>query len=117
MVEGIGRPQMEHSFLPDIVDQMIIVPDIASIAAARVLSQRLGKRVGGSTGTNLWACMQVAAEMAQGGQAGSIVSILCDDGARYASTYYNEDWIAARLSGIAAYEARVMAFFETGMFT
>ena len=117
LVEGIGRPQMEHSFLPDIIDQMAVVPDIASIAAARVLSARLGKQVGGSTGTNLWACMQMAAEMAQGGQAGSIVSILCDDGARYASTYYNEDWIAARLPGIAAYEARVTDFFETGAFT
>ena len=53
-IEGIGRPRVEPSFLPDVVDRMMTVPDAASIAAARHVSAVLGRRVGPSTGTNLW---------------------------------------------------------------
>jgi cysteine synthase A len=114
LIEGIGRPRMEASFLPDIIDEMIAVPDAASIAAARVLSRHVGKRVGGSTGTNFWACVEIARRMAQAGEAGSIVSILCDDGERYASTYFDEAWLAARVPDLAAWEAQVMQFIDAG---
>jgi len=96
LIEGIGRPRVEPSFLADVVDRMEPVPDAASIAAARLLSRRLGRRVGGSTGTNLWAAARIAGEMAAAGQGGSIVTILCDDGERYASTYFDDAWVAAR---------------------
>ncbi|WP_216599868.1 PLP-dependent cysteine synthase family protein [Sphingomonas sp. AP4-R1] len=93
-IEGIGRARVEPSFLPDLVDEMIAVADPQSVAAARLLSERLGRRCGGSTGTNLWACATIAARMAAAGQTGSIVSILCDDGNRYASTYFDDAWLA-----------------------
>ena len=35
-IEGIGRPRVELSFMPEIVDRMIRVPDAASIAAMRL---------------------------------------------------------------------------------
>ncbi len=113
-VEGIGRAQMEASFLPDIIDEMITVPDAASIAAARVLSTYMGKRVGGSTGTNLWACAILATRMADAGESGAIVSILCDDGERYAPTYFCDEWIAASGLDIAPFEARIDAFLRLG---
>ncbi len=53
-IEGIGRPRVEPSFLPEIVDRMVSVPDAASIAAAHHVSRVLGRRVGPSTGTNVW---------------------------------------------------------------
>ena len=34
-IEGIGRPRVEPSFVPTVVDAMISVPDAASVAAAR----------------------------------------------------------------------------------
>ncbi|MDT5128080.1 MAG: cysteine synthase, partial [Mycobacterium sp.] len=37
-IEGIGRPRVEPSFLPGVVDRMVSVPDAASIAAARHVS-------------------------------------------------------------------------------
>ena len=95
-IEGIGRPRVEPSFLPDVIDRMEPVADLHSIAAARLLSRRLGRRCGGSTGTNLWACAAIAAEMAAAGHEGSIVSILCDDGERYGSTYFDDGWLAAK---------------------
>ena len=76
------------------IDRMIAVQDADSIGAMFALSKTLGRKVGGSTGTNLFACLQLIEEMASAGQTGSIVTLLCDDGARYASTYYSEEWLA-----------------------
>ncbi|MCW2685821.1 MAG: cysteine synthase, partial [Mycobacterium sp.] len=38
-IEGIGRPRVEPSFLPHVVDRMVTVPDAASVAAARHASR------------------------------------------------------------------------------
>lgn len=113
-IEGIGRARVEPSFIPGVVDRMIAVPDVASIAAARVLSRRLGRRCGGSSGTNLWACAQLATEMAEAGERGSIVSILCDHGDRYASTYFSDAWLAENGFDVGPWEARLDAFFTEG---
>ncbi|MBS0254059.1 MAG: PLP-dependent cysteine synthase family protein [Proteobacteria bacterium] len=98
-IEGIGRPRVEPSFIPEVIDRMIAVPDGASIGAMRALSARLGRGVGGSTGTNLVACLTLIEEMAARGEQGSVVTILCDSGQRYAQTYYDDAWLAAE--GIA----------------
>ena len=45
-IEGIGRPRVEPSFLPKVVDRMLGVPDGASVAAMRFLGERLGYRAG-----------------------------------------------------------------------
>jgi cysteine synthase A len=93
-IEGIGRPRVEPSFVPSVIDRMIPVADAASIGAMHALSARLGRRVGGSTGTNLVACLKIAEEMATAGFSGSIVTLLCDGGERYGCTYYNDDWLS-----------------------
>jgi cysteine synthase len=93
-IEGIGRPRVEPSFLPDVVDRMIVVPDAASIAAARHASSVLGRRVGASTGTNLWGALGLLAEMVADGRSGSVVTLLADSGDRYIATYFNDDWLA-----------------------
>ncbi|MCW0199443.1 PLP-dependent cysteine synthase family protein [Sphingopyxis sp.] len=95
-IEGIGRARVEPSFLPGVIDRMIAVSDADSIGAMRALSDRLGRRVGGSTGTNIWACLHLAEDMERAGEHGSIVTLLCDAGDRYGCTYYDEDWIAAQ---------------------
>ena len=41
-IEGIGRPRVEPSFVPSLVDRMIMVPDAASIAAMRWCTQQAG---------------------------------------------------------------------------
>lgn len=75
-VEGIGRPRVEASFLPGVIDRMVAVDDAASIGAMRALSARLGRGVGGSTGTNFWACATLIQEMAIAGGAVSVVTLL-----------------------------------------
>ncbi|MEZ4754178.1 MAG: PLP-dependent cysteine synthase family protein [Bdellovibrionota bacterium] len=92
-IEGIGRPRVEPSFLPSLVDRMLQVPDAASIASLEFLEKLLDRKCGGSTGTNFWASLQIISEMVQNNQTGSIVSLICDAGERYLDTYYNPDWI------------------------
>jgi cysteine synthase len=92
-IEGIGRPRVEPSFLPDVVDRMVCVPDAASIAAARHASAVLGRRVGASTGTNLWGAFGLLTEMCEDGRSGSVVTLLADSGDRYAETYFSDEWL------------------------
>ncbi len=115
-VEGIGRPRVEPSFMPDVVDHMIKVPDAASIAAMRVLSKRLGRRVGGSTGTNFFGLCWISAHMMQAGEEGSLVSLICDGGERYTATYYDDAWLAANNINIAPYCEMLEHFLDTGEF-
>ncbi len=103
-IEGIGRPRVEPSFLPDVVDRMIAVPDAASIATARALEGVLGRRVGASTGTNVWGALRIAAEMHDAGEAGSIVTLLCDSGERYARTYFDDGWLRANDLDVSGYD-------------
>lgn len=92
LIEGIGRPCVEPSFLFEVVDGVIEVDDAASIAGTLFLEETLGRRYGGSSGTNLVACLQLASAMQRGNQAGSIVSLLCDRGERYGETLFDEAW-------------------------
>ena len=93
-LEGIGRPRVEASFIAAVVDRMIRAPDAASIATIHWLETVIGRKCGGSTGTNVYAALILAKEMITQGRTGSIVTLICDPGDRYLSTYYDADWIA-----------------------
>ena len=115
-IEGIGRQRVEPSFLPDIVDHMIQVPDAASIATMRLVSTLTGRSVGGSTGTNVWGAFQLVSEMLERGQRGSVVTLICDGGDRYAGTYYSDDWVRDQGLELAPYTAALRTFLESGAF-
>jgi cysteine synthase len=114
VIEGIGRPRCEPSFIPDLIDRAVSVPDAASIAAARVLSRRIGRSCGGSTGTNMWAAAQIIAELARRGDSGSVVTLLCDSGERYRSTHLDRTWLEQRGIETGREEDAMEHFFETG---
>ena len=113
-IEGIGRPRVEASFLPQVIDAMCKVPDALSLAAMHYLARRLGRRVGGSSGTNLIGALLVARRMVAAGEAGSVVTLLCDGGERYATTYYDEAWLATQGYDLAPLIAAVAASAEQG---
>jgi cysteine synthase A len=92
-IEGIGRPRVEASFIRTLIDRMLVVSDVDSIAAMRLLSELLGRKVGPSTGTNFVGMLQLATEMRQRGEQGSIVSLLCDSGERYLTRYFDPNWV------------------------
>jgi cysteine synthase len=114
-IEGIGRPRVEPSFVGGVIDDMVRVPDAASVAAMRWVTDRLGRPVGASTGTNVWAALGVVRDLRQAGEHGSVVSLLCDSGDRYASTYLDDTWV--RDAGIdpAPYAAALATFDRTGV--
>ncbi|HJQ45392.1 MAG TPA: PLP-dependent cysteine synthase family protein [Amycolatopsis sp.] len=113
-IEGIGRPRVEPSFIPTVIDEMIQVPDAASIAAIRLLRERTGHWAGGSTGTNLYGAFQLIARMLATGQAGSVVTLLCDGGERYAHTYYQDEWLAEQGLNVEKPLAAMEKFLASG---
>jgi cysteine synthase A len=115
-VEGIGRPRVEPSFIPSLIDRMIRVPDAASYATIHFLRELLDRRCGGSTGTNVFAALQIIAEMNAAGESGSVVSMICDDGARYLDTYYNQDWLDDRGFDLKPYRKQLEDFYQSGKF-
>jgi cysteine synthase A len=106
-IEGIGRPRVEPSFIRSVIDRMVKVADVDSVAAMRVLSQLLGRRVGPSTGTNFAALLLLGEEMRQRGEQGSILSLLCDSGERYLPTYHDSTWVARNIGECTAAESRI----------
>ena len=55
------------------------------------------------------------AEMKAEGTRGSVITLLCDDGRRYARTYYDDAWIAERGWDLAPYQAMLEAFEASGI--
>ncbi len=113
-IEGIGRPRVEPSFIPGVIDEMRKIPDAASVATAHWLEKILGRKVGASTGTNLYGVLQLASEMKQKGETGSIVTLLCDSGERYLDTYYNPEWVKENIGDLQPYLAKLEGFEATG---
>ncbi|MGB4118444.1 MAG: PLP-dependent cysteine synthase family protein [Polaromonas sp.] len=96
-IEGIGRPRVEASFIRSVIDRMVDVENVDSLAAMQALSNLLGRKVGPSTGTNFYAMLVLAHEMLARGETGSILSLLCDSGERYLPTYYDAHWVQEKM--------------------
>lgn len=113
-IEGIGRPRAEPSFIPGVVDNMVKIPDAASIATIFWLEKMIGRKVGASTGTNLYGILQIATKMIAEGKKGSLVTLLCDSGERYLDTYYDPQWVEANIGDLSQYEAKLEQVSLTG---
>ncbi len=88
---GAGPPCRPAGVAP-----LVRVPGGAWAAAARHVSAVLGRRVGPSTGTNVWGAFGLLAELVSQGRGGSVVTLLADSGDRYADTYFDDEWVAAQ---------------------
>jgi len=104
-IEGIGRPQVEPSFIRTLVDRLLEVKDVESVAGMRLLSSLLGRRVGPSSGTNFVAMLTLADELKRAGQTGSVLSLLCDAGERYLPTFHDVAWVKTNIGDCSAAEA------------
>ncbi|MFV2194911.1 PLP-dependent cysteine synthase family protein [Nocardiopsis sp. LOL_012] len=114
-IEGIGRPRVEPSFVPSVIDLMVPVPDAASIAAMRHLHDVTGLSAGGSTGTNLWGVWHLVARMLREGRRGSVVTLICDGGERYQHSYYDDAWVAGQGLDPVPYRAAVERLLSDGV--
>lgn len=114
-IEGIGRPRVEPSFIPSVIDDMIKVPDVASFATIHFLQKILNRRVGGSTGTNVYAAFKIIAQMKERGESGSVVSMICDSGERYLDSYYNDAWLNEHGFDLSSSTQQLETFYQKGV--
>ncbi|WP_275888620.1 pyridoxal-phosphate dependent enzyme [Aeromicrobium sp. YIM 150415] len=110
-IEGIGRPRVEPSFVPAVIDEVLRVADADSIAAMRWLHDRMNLSAGPSTGTNLVGAFELIARMRDAGETGSVVTLLCDSGSRYEDSYYDDDWVASQDIDLPAARERIERLF------
>ena len=52
--------------------------------------------------------------LAAKGEACSLVTMICDDGARYLNSYYSQEWLNAKRFDLEPYLAQLQALYETG---
>ena len=101
--------------MPTIVDRMICVPDAASLAAMR--GARAGHRAGGPAAPPAPTCgarSSWSPRWWRPGGTGSVVTLLCDGGERYAHTYYSDDWVAAQGLDLAPHAGDAAAIRRDG---
>jgi cystathionine beta-synthase len=90
LVEGIGKESWPDTLDPSVVDRWVRVSDRDSFLTARRVTNEEGLLAGGSTGTAVWAALQVGLEL---GEDDLMVVILPDSGKSYLSKIYNENWM------------------------
>ena len=90
-VEGIGGDKIPTSLHFDVIDEWVVVSDRDAMLVARRLAQEEGLLVGGSTGVNVVAALEVARRVDD--PKALVVTILCDTGERYLSKVYSDEWL------------------------
>lgn len=81
-IQGIGAGFVPTIVDHDVLDRVIAVTDEDALAMAQRLGHEFGLLVGPSSGANVVAAAQIAAELGAGAR---VVTFLCDTGERYLS--------------------------------
>ncbi len=93
ITEGIGNGRVTANMEGAPADDAIQINDQACVRVVYKLLHAEGLFMGGSTGINVAAAVHLAKQM---GPGHTIVTILCDSGARYQSRLFNPVWLAAK---------------------
>ena len=91
LVEGIGEDFWPETYDRRIADRVVMVSDRDSFLTARRLAREEGILVGGSSGTAVWAAVEIGREL---GPDAVIVVIIPDSGRGYLSKLYDDGWMA-----------------------
>ena len=93
ITEGIGNSRITKNMENVPIDDAIRVDDQEAVRVVYQLLRKDGLFMGGSVGINVGAAVALAKEM---GPGHTIVTVLCDSGARYQSKLFNSEWLATK---------------------
>ena len=90
IAEGIGTTRITANFEGTPVDDAVQVDDQAAVSMVYRLLREEGLYLGGSTGINVAAAVEVAKSL---GPGHTIVTLLCDRGSLYFQRLFNPGWL------------------------
>ncbi|PJZ84587.1 cysteine synthase A [Leptospira harrisiae] len=90
ITEGIGQGRITKNMEGMPADDAIRIHDKEALRILNLVLKKDGLFMGGSVGINLAAAYQIAKDL---GPGHTIVTVLCDSGAKYQSKIYNEEFL------------------------
>ena len=103
ITEGIGQGRITQNLVDAPIDTAFQISDEEAIPLTFALQAEEGLSLGGSSGINVAGAIRLAKQM---GPGHTIVTILCDGGARYASKLYNPDFLRSKNLAVPAWLER-----------
>jgi cysteine synthase A len=97
ITEGIGIGRITANLKDAPVDAAVHVPDTETVRCVYRLLYEEGLFLGSTSGVNVAGALQVAREL---GPGHTVVTVLCDGGAKYQSRLFNRAWLEEK--GLAA---------------
>lgn len=91
LLTGIGAGRRSSFVTSDLYDEHVLIDDAEAFAFCRALAAETGIRVGGSSGAAIAACGRT---LAADPDIGRVVCLCPDRGEAYASTIYDDGWLA-----------------------
>lgn len=93
ITEGIGTSRVTRNLEDTPIDDAVMPSDQEAVDMVYRLLHEEGLFLGGSSGLNVAAAVKVAQQM---GPGHTIVTVLCDSGARYQSRLFDRDWLSGK---------------------
>jgi cysteine synthase A len=103
ITEGIGQGRITANLEDAPIDMAFQISDEDALPILFDLAEQEGMLLGGSAAINIAGAMRLAKEM---GPGHTIVTILCDGGARYASKLYNPEFLRSKNLPVPGWMAR-----------
>ena len=93
ITEGIGTGRITKNFEKAIIDDAFQTEDIEALKIVYDLIEQQNIVLGGSSGIKIAGAVKLAKKL---GKGKNIVTILCDDGRRYASKIFNKNFLKSK---------------------
>ena len=93
ITEGIGTGRITKNFEKALIDDAFQTDDIEALNIVYDLIEKQNIILGGSSGINIACAIKLAKKL---GKGKTIITILCDDGRRYASKIFNKEFLKSK---------------------
>jgi cysteine synthase len=93
ITEGIGIGRVTANLDGSPIDDALHITDVECVSTVYRLLRDEGLFLGSTSGVNVAAAVQIARRL---GPGHTIVTILCDNGAKYQSRLFNRKWLAEK---------------------